>query len=481
MVDKASREAVDALVTAALAAVDPEQLVREFLTSFDLSPFENIFVLGAGKAGSFMALGVENALSSAMPGGASKKPGPSGAAGSARVTSGAGPKQWATDGLVVIKDGHGVDRLEWVRQVEAAHPIPDERGAAAAVDLLELAARAGESDLVICLISGGGSALTALPVPGISLEELQTTITELLRSGAHIAEINAVRKHLTMAAAGRLAEASFPARVLTLIISDVIGDVLDVIASGPTVPDESSFIDAVSVLERYGLLGKVPPAVVAHLQAGAAGEVAETPKPGAEIFRQVENHILASNDTALKAAAAAAAAMGFAVLHLDEPVTGEAREAATRLVALARGQAPGRENESDNNNTSGRDDEPRGEQASGEPLCIIAGGETTVTVTGGGTGGRAQEFVLAAALEIDGLEDMFVFAFGTDGTDGFTDAAGAMADGTTVARAQALGFNLEHHLRDNDSFPIFSALGDLIVTGPTGTNVNDIYGVLIRP
>jgi glycerate-2-kinase len=316
------------------------------------------------------------------------------------------------------------------------------------------------------LISGGGSALTALPAPGISLEELQMTVTGLLRSGADIAEVNAVRKHLTMAGAGRLAEASFPARVLTLIISDVIGDPLDVIASGPTVPDESSFADAVTVLERYGLLGKMPSSVVARLRAGAAGEVEETPKPGTGIFSQVENHILASNRTALIAAGDAAEGLGYSVLRLAEPVIGEAREAAARLVVLARGQAGH-------------------EQASGEPICkpicIIAGGETTVTVTGRGIGGRAQEFVLAAALAIDGLDDVFVFAFGTDGTDGFTDAAGAMADGTTITRARSLGLDLGRHLGDNDSFPVFNALGDLIVTGPTGTNVNDIYGVIIRP
>ncbi|MHB9111089.1 MAG: glycerate kinase type-2 family protein [Thermoleophilia bacterium] len=472
MVDNTSRADVNVLVKKAIAAADPEQLVHEFLASFDFSPSEKIFVIGAGKAGGSMALGVEKAMRGAGPGEA---------AGPGQGPEGAGPSRRITDGLVVVKDGYMVEGLERVRQVEAAHPIPDGRGVDAARDLLELAGRAGESDLVICLISGGGSALTALPAPGLSLGDLQQTVTELLRSGADIGEVNAVRKHLTMAAAGRLAEVAFPAKLLTLIISDVLGDALDVIASGPTVPDESSFSDALEVLERYGLMGKAPPAVAAHLQSGVAGEIEETPKPGAEVFRRAENHILASNRTAVNAAASAAEGLGYSVLQLEEPIFGETRDAAARLVAQAREQASGRENEPAGEEALTFKASLAHKKASGEPKCIIAGGETTVTVTGDGTGGRAQEFALAAALAIDGLDNVLVFAFGTDGTDGFTDAAGAMADGTSVARAQALGLDPVRHLRDNDSFPFFNALGDLIVTGPTRTNVNDIYGVLINP
>lgn len=444
MVDVGRRADVEVLVQAALDAVDPERLVREFLASFDFSPFEKIFVLGAGKAGGSMALGVEKAMRAAVKADASDPK---------RGSRGMGPDGLITEGVAVVKDGHMVEGLERVRQVEAAHPVPDGRGVDAARTLLDLAGRAGEDDLVLCLISGGASALTALPAPGLSLKDLQQTVAVLLRSGAEIADVNAIRKHLTMASAGRLAEASYPAKVIALIISDVIGDTLDVIASGPTVPDESSFIDALTVLQRYGLEEKVPPAVSARLRAGAAGEVEETPKPGAEIFSRVENHILASNRTALKAAAVAAEGLAYSVLYLEEPVTGEARDEAKRLVAKA---------------------------LACESDCILAGGETTVSVAGGGTGGRAQEFALAAALAIEGLDDMLVFAFGTDGTDGFTDAAGAMADSSTVSRARALGPDARRHLHDNDSFPLFSALGDLIITGPTGTNVNDIYGVLIR-
>lgn len=463
MTGTTSREDVAALVQAALAAADPEPLVREFLARFDLSSFENIFVVGVGKAGGSMALGVEKAFRGTGP---------------VKGTSGAGHEGRITDGLVVVKDGHRVEGLE--RQVEAAHPIPDGRGIDAARGLLEMAGRAGESDLVICLISGGGSALTALPAPGLSLEDLQLAVGALLKSGADIGEVNAVRKHLTMAAAGRLAEAAYPARLLTLIISDVIGDALDVIASGPTVPDESSFDDALAVLEHYSLMEKLPPAVLTRLQAGASGEVEETPKLGDKFFTRVENHILASNRTALRAAAEAAAGLGYRVMRLEEPVIGEARDAAVRFVALARDEEGTR---MDASGTKLRSDaEQKGaQQESRKPFCLLAGGETTVTVTGEGAGGRAQEFTLAAAAAIDGFENITVFAFGTDGTDGFTDAAGAMADGSTVARARGLGLDPASLLRDNDSFTLFSALGDLIVTGPTGTNVNDIYGVLIRP
>ncbi|MDO8736195.1 MAG: glycerate kinase [Thermoleophilia bacterium] len=456
----AGRADVAVLIKAALAAADPEPLVSKFLASFDFSPFDKIFVLGAGKAGGTMALGVEKILLGAEPDRAAGGAMPDRAAACAETDRDSGAAEAhsrITGGLVVVKDGYTAEGLSQVRQVEAGHPIPDMRGADAARSLLELAGRAGEDDLVICLISGGGSALTALPAQGLTLEDLQKTVAALLNSGARISEVNSVRKHLTMAAAGHLAEASYPAKVLTMIISDVIGDALDVIASGPTVPDESSFADALAVLERYSLMEELPTAIIEHLTAGADGRAGETPKPGDRIFTQVENHILASNRTALKAAASAAGGSGYAVVQTAEPVIGEAREAAMKIVAQAL------------------------EESSGQPLCMLAGGETTVTVKGCGTGGRAQEFALAAAIAIDGQENTLVFAFGTDGTDGFTDAAGAIADGSTVTRARELGIDTARYLRDNDSHSFFEALGDLIITGPTGTNVNDIYGVIINP
>ncbi|MCL4473928.1 MAG: DUF4147 domain-containing protein [Actinobacteria bacterium] len=443
------RELVMRLIRAALEPVDPWQLVRKALhleadnlliagDEYDLSSVDRILVLGAGKAAGPMALAIESVLGE-------------------RVSSGA----------VVVKDGYGVDGLKRIALREAAHPIPDARSAGAARELLEMATGAGERDLVICLLSGGGSALMALTPPGLTLDGLQRTSEALFRSGAAIDEVNTVRKHLTMASAGRLAAAAFPAAVSTLIISDVIGDSLDIIASGPTTPDPSTFSMALDVIDRYRLRGKLAPAALHRLEEGAAGRIEETPKPGDSVFARIQNHILASNSTAVDAAVAAASAIGFngRVHRRVRPVTGEAREAARELVAAAvkEWEASARP----------------GAAAPASSLCLIAGGETTVTVTGKGTGGRAQEFALAAALSIEGRRDTLVFAFGTDGTDGPTDAAGAIADGATVARARALGLEPEDYLREHDAYPFFQALGDLIMTGPTGTNVNDIYGVII--
>lgn len=460
------------LARAAISGADPERLVPEFLGNatiskdYDLSSHKRIFVLGAGKAAGYMARGAENALGNAGPG--------------REVTDRLGNTGlWmqVTDGLVVVKDGYGAPGLVRVRQVEASHPLPDERGAAAARGLLELAGRAGEDDLVICLISGGGSALTALPAPGLTLADLRLSVDALLKCGADIGEVNAVRKHLTMAAAGRLAAAAFPAAILTLIISDVIGDDLDVIASGPTVPDKNTFADALAVVERYSLKEKFAPAVLARLEAGARGEIEETPKPGDPVFARVENHVLCSNRDALDAAAEMAVKRGLRVIKIEEPVTGEARDAARRFVAIASEMV---EASADVTPTAQKNSSVgRNSAAENQPICLLAGGETTVTVKGEGKGGRAQEFTLAAALAIEGRRDTLVFAFGTDGSDCTTDVAGAMADGFTVARARELRLDPERHLEQNDAHAFFRELGDLIVTGPTGTNVNDLYGVIV--
>jgi len=300
-----------------------------------------------------------------------------------------------------------------------------------------------------------------LPAEGLSLADIQQTTDSLLRSGAPIGEINTVRKHLTQASGGRVALAAYPAKVATLIISDVIGDDLEVIASGPTYPDSSTFAGALEVLEKRGLREKVPARVLEHLEAGAAGKIEETPKPKPRnpIFRHGNFYVLGSNRIALDAAARAASGLGYHPLALTALLEGEAREVAKVFAALAWEEICYKN--------------PLPKRA-----CILAGGETTVTIRGNGRGGRAQEFSLAAALRMVGLEDSLVFAIGTDGTDGLTDAAGAFAFGDTVARARALGLDPERHLARNDSYPFFKALGDLIVTGPTGTNVNDIYGVL---
>jgi len=436
------RETVMAIMRAALAAADPWALVREQLSlepdaigiaGYDLDPifYQNIYVLGAGKAGAPMAAAVEDALNE-------------------RVTG----------GLVIVKDGYRTVGTSSIEVIEAAHPVPDERGAEGAKRLLELAGRATERDIVICLISGGGSALLTLPAGNLTLEDIRLTTSALLLSGAPIEEVNAVRKHLTLASGGRLAEAAAPALLITLIISDVIGDELSVIASGPTFPDPTTYSNALTVLELRGLMDQVPAAVLEHLQAGAAGGIPETPKPEGNGLAGNGNHvILGSNRTALDAAVATASMLGYQVTTLDDPLIGEARDAAPEVLEFAW---------------------ERARKRSAPPQCILAGGETTVTVTGTGSGGRAQEFVLSAALSIEGLADTHVFAFGTDGTDGPTDAAGAMADGKTASRARAKGLDPERSLSDNDSHTFFESLGDLIVTGPTGTNVNDIYGVIIE-
>lgn len=428
------------MIEAALAAVEPGRLVGEALAfkdgnltvaghSYKLPAIENIYVVGAGKAAAPMAAAVEDALEE-------------------RISA----------GTVVVKDGYSRGGAREIEVLEASHPVPDERGCEAARKLLGLAGEAGPDDLVICLISGGGSALLSLPAGDLSLGDIQETTTALLKCGAAIGEVNAVRKHLTVASAGRLAAACYPAEVLTLIISDVIGGDLEAIASGPTVPDSSTFAQALEVLGRYGLTGRVPAAVLSHLKAGVEGRVSETPKPGDPAFGRVANIILASNRNAVDAAAEAATAGGYNTFKL-EPLQGEARDEAGEFAALARKEA--------------RHGEP-----AVPPACILAGGETTVTVRGGGTGGRAQEFALAAAGRISGLKDVLVFACGTDGTDGPTDAAGAFADGGTVARAAELGLDPAAHLAENNAYPFFKELGDLIITGPTGTNVNDIYGLL---
>ncbi len=437
----ASRDAAMSLIRAALAAADPWTLVREKLAltadavrianlALDRNSLENIYVIGAGKAGAPMAAAVEDALGELI-----------------------------TDGLVIVKDGYRTMETSRIEVIEAAHPVPDERGAAGARRILEMVARAGSHDAVICLISGGGSALLTLPAGNLSLDDIRSTTTSLLRSGAPIDEVNAVRKHLTLASGGRVAMAAGAALVITLIVSDVIGDDLSVIASGPTYPDETSYDNALTVIELRGLIDEVPASVLVHLEAGAAGKLGDTHEPDrGRIFEHGNFYILGSNRTALGAAAASAGLQGFEVYKMTEPLTGEARDAAAELLEFSREQAPGV-----------------------QPRCFLAGGETTVTVAGEGSGGRAQEFALAAALEIDGAPGTLVFAFGTDGTDGETDAAGAFADGTTVMRARARGLDPEDHLRRNDSHEFFKVLGDLIVTGPTGTNVNDLYGVIIHP
>jgi hydroxypyruvate reductase len=425
----------EAIWRAALAAGDVGPLVRRHLRvdgtrllagplGLDLDRVRRVLLLGAGKAGASMARAVEGILG-------------------ARVS----------EGFVVVKDGYRLPAAR-VDIAEAGHPVPDARGLAAAARLLALAASATVDDLVIVVVSGGGSALTPAPAPPVTLEEKQAVTRLLLAAGATISELNAVRKHLSRFKGGLLARAAWPATVLTLALSDVIGDPLDVIASGPTAPDSTTYVDALGVLERRDVLTGAPRTIVQRLRAGAAGSLPETPKPGDRAFERVTNLIVGNNALVVEAAAAEAERQGYRANVLTRSLQGEAREVARDLVAQARSLP--------------------------SPASLIAAGETTVTVRGRGRGGRCQEFALAAALELREGEPMVVLAAGTDGTDGPTDAAGGMVDAGTVARGRAAGRDAARDLADNDAGAFLDATGDAVVTGPTNTNLLDLYLVL-RP
>lgn len=415
-----------AIFRASLAAADPAAAVERQLRRKDYSKYRNIYVIGAGKAGASMAQAAERVLGR-------------------RITA----------GLINVKDDH-VARLRRIELNECGHPLPDERGAAGARRIAEIAAGAGPADLVLCLISGGASALLPLPADGITLEEKQSVTRLLLASGANIHEINTVRKHLSSIKGGQLARLAAPAAVEALLLSDVIGDDLDVIGSGPAAPDASTFAGAVAILEKFGLLGRVPASAKSRLERGVRGEIPETPKPGDPLFARVRNVVVGSNRLALHAAAAKARELGYRTLVLASGVQGETRDIAGMHAAIAREIVD-----------TGQPVKP--------PACVITGGETTVTLKGDGLGGRNQEFALAAALGIAGLDDVVIFSAGTDGTDGPTDAAGAVADGDTLARNP----DAQPFLDRNDSYHYFESNGGLIKTGPTHTNVMDVRIVLV--
>ena len=414
------RKAAALIFRAALKAADPAEAVRRHFTAPRAS-YERIFVVGAGKAATPMAQAVERILGKRIAG-----------------------------GLINIKHGHA-GKLRRIEQNECGHPIPDEAGVRGAQRIAAIARDATARDLVLCLISGGGSALMPLPAPPLTLAEKQETTNLLLACGATIHEINAVRKHISAIKGGQLAELASPAKVVSLILSDVIGDNLDVIGSGPTSPDASTFDTARGVFEKYGIWSKVPEPVRRRIESGTRGEVAETPKS----LHNATNRIIGSNLLALDAAASKAGELGFKPLILSSTIDGEPRDIAALHAAIAR-----------EIRQSGRPLKP--------PACIISGGETTVTLRGNGKGGRNQEFALAGAVGIAGLKDVLIFSAGTDGTDGPTDAAGAQADGQTFHR----GEHALRHLADNDSYNFFEPLGDLVMTGPTGTNVMDIHLIL---
>jgi hydroxypyruvate reductase len=378
------------------------------------------------------------------------------AAAMARAVETHWPAERPMSGLVVTRYGHGVGPLNRIEVVEASHPVPDEAGQAAAGRILAMVGGLGPDDLVLCLISGGGSALLSLPAAGISLADKQAVNRALLRSGAGIHEMNCVRKHLSAIKGGRLAAAAAPARIVSLLISDVPGDDPSVIASGPTVPDETTLADARDVLARFGVAP--PPAVEDWLRRSEA----ETPKPGDAAFARAETIMVATPQASLEAAAAVARGAGVTPVILGDAIEGEAREVARVMAGIAVQCA-------------------RHGQPAPPPCVLISGGETSVTVRGRGRGGRNAEFLLALAVALDGHPGIHAIACDTDGIDGTEDNAGALLAPDTLARAGTAGLRARDFLAENDGYRFFAATGDLVMTGPTLTNVNDFRAILIRP
>jgi glycerate-2-kinase len=445
---KMKREQLLDIFNAAIAAVDPYQTVKKALkiegnrlsagagNDYSLDQFDRIVVVGAGKAAAPMARAAEESLGDRI-----------------------------TGGLIVVRYGQA-GFLRRIDQREASHPIPDQAGVEATRRILDMVQGARERTLVICLLSGGGSSLLVQPMPGISLEAKQRVTELLLRAGATIHEMNTVRKHLSRVKGGWLSETAYPATVLTLLISDVIGNALDIIASGPTAPDSSTYSDAAAVIEKYGLRQVLPAAVTSRIERGVKGEEAETPKSPEPCFSKTRNVIIGGIDMALAAARDRAAALGMSSHIVTAELQGEAREAARLLAGNAR--------------------ESRSALRPGEQRCLLSGGETTVTVRGSGLGGRNQELALAFAREIDGVPGIALLSAGTDGIDGPTDAAGAMVDGTTAGMAREQGLDPATYLERNDSYSFFKRLdllagsGSHVVTGPTGTNVMDLQVICIE-
>ena len=434
-------DAVQRILAAALDAVEPATAVRcnmwrqgdQLVVAgrfYDLNRIRRIFIVGAGKAGYPMASEAAHLVADKLSG-----------------------------GILVVKDGYSGE-VPGITLRQAGHPLPDERGIQATHEIIDLLREAGEADLVICLISGGGSALLTSPVEGITLDDLQRLTALLLACGANISEINTLRKHLDEVKGGKLARYAHPARLVTLILSDVIGDPLDAIASGPTVPDPTTYQDAIQVLERYGIKERTPSAILAHLRRGQAREAPETPKSGEPGLADNQNIVIANNRMAVEATLERARSEEFNTYLLTTTLQGEARQAGGFLAAITRQVI-----------------------ASGQPItrpaCLVAGGETTVTLRGAGLGGRNQEVALGAVADLAGSEGVLLVTLATDGGDGPTDAAGAVVTGETFYRAQHAGMDPLDFLRRNDAYHFFEPLGDLLVTGPTLTNVNDLALIFV--
>ncbi len=436
----------EAIFSKALTAVDPSKILQDRIRIqrdrlsirmegdsekvFDLDAFDKIFVVGSGKASNAMAQAIEEIFGDRL-----------------------------TKGVITTKYGHLLP-LKKTKIIEAGHPIPDQKGYEGAKKIQRLLKESGPKDLVIFLLSGGGSALLPFPAGHIDLKEKQEVTQLLLDCGADIKEINTIRKHISMIKGGWLAKWAYPSTVIGFILSDVVGDQLDVIGSGPTVPDPSTFEEAWEILKKYDLLKEISLSIQKHLRSGKEGEVEETPKPGEVVFEKVYNSLIGSNILALLEAKKEAESLGLNAVILSSSIQGETREAARFHTAVAKEVI------------SSENPIPR-------PACILSGGETTVTIKGNGLGGRNQEFVLAGALEISGIEKVVILSGGTDGSDGPTDATGALADHTTVQRAKTMGLNPKAHLENNDAYPFFQKLGDLLITGPTHTNVMDVRILLV--
>jgi len=444
---KRIRTEAKAIFRESLRPVNPYGAVRNFVriendrlilgkdgedqNTIDLKQFDRISLVGGGKATAPMARAMEALLGDRIH-----------------------------KGLINVKYGF-TEKLQVTRTVEASHPLPDENGVKGTETIMDFLAKASDKDLIISLISGGGSALLCQPAQGISLREKQAVTGMLLDCGASIDEINAVRKHISAAKGGQMARAAFPATVVNLMLSDVVGDKMDVIASGPFVPDPSTFEDALGILRKYDLKG-VPGSIVRRLEDGSQGRISDTPKEGDLVFQYVSNIIVGSNILALEAAEKKARELGYDTVILSSLIEGETRDVARVHCAILREIC-----------RSGRPTQ--------KPACIISGGETTVTIRGKGLGGRNQEFCLASAVEIAGLpEKMVVLSGGTDGNDGPTDAAGAVVDPYTVERGGKMGLSAVDFLNNNDAYHFFEKTEDLLMTGPTNTNVMDVRLLLVR-
>ncbi len=433
-----ARRTVLTLLEAAISSVDPRSLIKNRVTlkeqrlcigdlSLNLEEYDRILVSGAGKASGAMAEALEETLG-----------------------------QRIDAGLVNVPEGTAANfKTKTVKLQEAGHPIPNEEGLKGAAKIASLLENLSERTLVIFLLSGGGSALLPLPKQGVSLAEKKTTTDLLLRCGATIEEVNAVRKHISALKGGQLAVRTYPATLISLILSDIVCDPLPSIASGPTVPDPTTYADAIEVLQRYNVWEHIPHSVKKLLTGGQEGNVLENPKPNDPRFKRVHNILLGNNRFALDAAQKKASALGLSPLVLCSFIEGEARQVGTVFAGLA------------------REMQVQGCHVS-EHKAILAGGETTVTVKGNGRGGRNQELALSASLRLRDLEGIALASAGTDGIDGLSSAAGAIVDGFTIERALKLKMNPFTYLANNDSHSFFASLGDGIITGPTGTNVNDI-------